>query len=531
MKRTLYYNGEILTMESEADRPEAVLVEDGMIRAVGALGQIAPQAGAEVEMADLKGHTLLPAFIDAHSHFTACANALLQAPLEEASDFSEIGRKIAAFIKENAVEPGAWVFGKGYDHNQLAEKAHPPRQILDEAAPQNPVVIQHQSGHMGVFNTRALALLGVTEQTQPPVGGMIGARDGKLTGYMEENAFLQSLQKVPMPTAEKLNAAFQEAQRRYASHGIATLQEGMMIGEMAPLYESLLQNKALWLDVVGYVDLRDQSGLLRAFSSHIGRYENRFKIGGYKIFLDGSPQGRTAWMLEPYQNGEEGYKGYGTLTGRQVEEALLRAAEEGVQLLAHCNGDAASHQFLSACAAAEAKNPRLRALRPVMIHAQLLPQDQLAKVAECQVIPSFFIAHIWHWGDVHIENFGKRRAEKISLAGSALQRGIRFTFHQDAPVIQPNMLETVWCAVNRVTKNGVLLGGDERIRPYDALRAVTINAAYQYFEEHEKGSIAPGKRADLVILDQNPLTVPPESIRRIRVLATIKDGKPVYSRS
>ena len=167
-------------------------------------------------------------------------------------------------------------------------------------------------------------------------------------------------------------------------------------------------------------------------------------------------------------------------------------------------------------------------LRPVMIHAQLLDTDQMDETARLGVIPSFFIAHVYQWGDTHIKNFGLERASRISAAKAALDRGIPFTFHQDTPVLPPDMLGTVWCAVNRVTKGGVTLGAEQRIPAEAALRAVTVNAAHQYFEEARRGSLRPGKAADLVLLDADPLAVPHEKLRDIRVLETIKAGETVW---
>lgn len=144
---------------------------------------------------------------------------------------------------------------------------------------------------------------------------------------------------------------------------------------------------------------------------------------------------------------------------------------------------------------------------------------------------TFFVAHVWHWGDVHIKNFGRARAEMISSVKSAIDLGIPYTSHQDCPVIEPNMLETVWCAVNRITKKGEVLGADQKISAYEALKGITINAAYEYFEEDTKGSITVGKLADLVILDQNPLKVDPMAIKDIAVLETIKEGNTIFKKA
>ena len=218
------------------------------------------------------------------------------------------------------------------------------------------------------------------------------------------------------------------------------------------------------------------------------------------------------------------------MTDEDVLAALKEAGKRKVQIIAPCNGDAAAEQFLDCLEKAEQEYTVLKTLRPVVIHGQFMRPDQMPKAKDLGAVVSFFTAHTWYWGDVHVQNFGLERASRISAAASALACGMPFTFHQDAPVIRPDMLETIWCAVNRRTKNGIVLGADQRIPVWEALKAVTINAAYQYFEEEQKGSITPGKRADFVILSENPLEVPKDRIRKIRVLETIKDGESIFRR-
>ena len=299
----------------------------------------------------------------------------------------------------------------------------------------------------------------------------------------------------------------------------------MVAKPMLPMYRQILEKGMLKLDVKLYagVDAYEETkALLKEFPDN-----SHLQLGGMKIFLDGSPQGRTAWMRSPYQ-GTPDYCGYGTMTDQAVEDAFCAAAENHCQIIAHCNGDGASAQFLRCMEKAEKRCPELKELRPVIIHGQLMGVDQLPKAKQLGVMVSFFVAHTYHWGDTHIRNFGFDRAKQISPAASALRFQVPFTFHQDAPVIEPDMLETVWCAVNRKTREGVTLGEEEKISPLNALQAVTINAAYQYSEETIKGSLAPGKNADLVILSENPLAADPDHIRNIQVLATYKAGACVY---
>ena len=520
MKRKLYQNGTILTMGHPA-QASSVLVEDGVIRALDA-----DRAGlADVEIVDLRGRTMLPAFLDAHSHLSAVANGLLQCSLEDCADFDAIRRQISDYIARKKIPAGQWVLAKGYDHTALQEGEHPTLAVLDAAAPEHPLMLQHRSGHVGVVNSLGLRRLGLTPETPDPSGGKIGREDGKLTGYLEENAFLNSQKQVGGPDPEALFQAFQEAQQYYLRYGITTVQEGMLPEQLVPVYRELCRRGLLTVDVVGYADAAAGPQLREALGDYVGRYRDNFRLGGYKMFLDGSPQGRTAWMRQPYA-GEDDYRGYPTLTDEQVESYLRQGAVDGMQVLAHCNGDAAAQQFLNAVEKLEGEGLDVAAIRPVLVHGQLLGVDQLDAVRRTGVLISFFAAHVYHWGDIHIRNFGMGRARYLTPARSALERGIPITFHQDTPVLPPDMLETIWCAAVRRTREGVQM--EERIGVQEGLQAVTANTAYQYFEEDSKGTIAPGKRADFVVLDRNPLVVPPEELRAIRVMETVRGGETLY---
>ena len=529
MEEALYFNGDILTMEDEL-YVEAVLVKNGKIVKVGSKEDLIKLCSKYTKMINLDGKTLMPSFIDSHSHFTGYANSLLQISLEDANNFNDIIRIIKEFIKNNNVSHEVWIIAKGYDHNSLEEKIHPSKFVLDNASIYNPIVIQHKSGHMGVCNSKALKNLGVTKETKNPDGGVIGRiiNTEEPDGYLEENAFISYIKEIPMVSIDEFTKAIVKAQDKYASYGITTMQEGFIIKPLVNILKLIKEGNLLKIDLVGYVDINDSENIMEQFESCIKKYENHFKIGGYKMFLDGSPQGRTAWMLEPYKNGEDGYKGYPIYKDEEVEEKIEVAINDNMQILVHCNGDAAVNQYITQYEIAKEKCNKENEIRPVIVHAQLLRRDQLDKIKSFNMMPSFFIAHVYHWGDVHINNFSKERADSISPANSSLKKDIKFTFHQDAPVIEPNMLETIWCAVNRITKDDVILGEEEKISPLEALKAITINAAFQYFEEGLKGSIKENKLADLVILDSNPLKVKKNDIRNIKVLETIKDGKTIF---
>lgn len=532
--KTLYYGGKIVTMENH-DSPEAVLTEDGEIRSVGDFEVLKAEGGDDLVLCDLKGQTLMPAFIDAHSHFISAAFSFLQVPLGEADSFEDIGDRIARFIKGNDIPEGKWITGKGYDQNLLKEKKHPAKEVLDRAAPHNPVVIEHVSGHMGVFSSLALSELSVSEDTPCPQGGKIEKDQNGLTGFMEEEAFIAFQKKVPMPSGEDFIKSCRKGQRLYASYGITCLQEGFFAGEMIPLYRGFLKSGEMYLDIIAYSDINAGEEVF-PLTGEAKKYKAPFKVGGYKIFLDGSPQGKTAWLTKPYEG--ESFCGYGTMKDDQVVSALLKAMEEEKQLLSHCNGDAAAGQLLScaegACRIYERKHgssgrEALKKIRPVIIHAQLIRRDQLKKAAELGFIPSFFIYHIRRWGEIHLKNLGVERAAGLSPVKTASEYGLPFTFHQDTPVTPPDMLATVQCALLRKTEKGRVLGPEERITVFEAIKGVTVNAARQYFEEDVRGTISKGKRADFVILSANPLETDPEDLNTIRIVKTVKNGREIYT--
>lgn len=521
METTLYFGGPIVTLE-EPRYAQALVERGGRIAYVGDREEAERLAGPGASRVDLEGRALLPAFVDPHSHLLACAYARLQVPLGECAGWGEIADRLSRHVQERGVQPGEWVKGTGYDQNALAEGAAPDRFCLDRACPNNPVVIQHASGHAGVFNTLALERLGVLNGDC----GLERDGQGELTGRGEENPFLDLLGRIPMEGLEDVLRAFQGAQEEYASHGIATAQEGLLQPVMAPVYREILRRGLLYLDVNAYVPPADYDRLRGQFAQGVSASPGTFQVAGMKIFLDGSPQGGTAWVREPYAGGGCGTS---TMTDGQVLSAFRQALDRDAQLLAHCNGDRAAEQYLTLLAQAEREAGK-KLCRPVMIHAQLLGLDQLERVKALGVIPSFFVAHVYHWGEIHVKNFGLDRAGRISPAGSALAWGIPFTFHQDSPVIPPDMLETIWCACVRRTKTGRVLGAEERIPVEAALRAVTQTAALQYGLERELGTLRPGKRADFVLLSGDPLRTPPEELKKLQVERTIQRGRTIWSR-
>lgn len=528
----IYYNGDILTMEDTRTEPEAVLISDGIIAFTGSLKE-AVRAAHQPEMTDLNGKTLMPAFIDGHSHISLVAQFSQFADLSGCESFADIKMRLTAFQKEKKIGDGGAVIGVGYDHNYLDEKKHPDKNVLDEVSDQIPVFVLHASGHMGVGNSVLLKEAGIDASTPDMEGSRFGRIPGSMEpdGYAEETKALNLLlARVYAKIPRDPKAQIEKAQELYLSHGITTIQDGAASGQDVEALFEAAKEGLLKADVVSYVLVGEEPEKLEQEYAGLKKaYWNHMKLGGRKVILDGSPQGKTAWLSKPYA-GEEEYRGYPAMEQEKVQTYIRNAIESGVQILAHCNGDAASQQWIDSFenAVEQCGVSKEDDLRPVMIHCQTVRKDQLLRMKTIGMIPSMFVDHVYYWGDIHLRNLGEERAEAISPAKSAFEQGLCVNFHQDSPVVPPDMLHTVWCAVNRLTREGKILGEEERVNVCEALKAVTINGAYAYFEEDKKGSIAEGKLADLVILDRNPLKTPVSELKDIKVTETLKEGETVY---
>ena len=530
MTRRLYFGGKILTMDRENPEAEALLTEDGKILAVGSMSDL---ENCEAERVDLLGKTMMPAFVDGHSHLCSTGlNLTKYCSLVGSSSIDEILERISAFIESRNLKNGEAVTCRGYDLAVMKEGRHPTAADLDRLGVDNPIACIHLSGHVAAYNTVAMQKAGVLDDGYTcPAGGFVGRdKNGRLNGYFEETA-KQAFAPVFLTKVEKdeRKNAILTAQDYYLKYGYATVQDGSAnTTEALETLQELAEEGKLKLDIVAYISASDADPTIweKATSWDKGNYRNHLKIGGVKLFLDGSPQVRTAWMREPYE-GETEYRGFPTLTDEILERRLRRAVAHGFQPIAHCNGDAAAEQFLSQWEKLYQEDPKRAELRPVMIHCQTVGYDQIARMKKCGMLASFFVGHCFYWGDTHLTNFGER-GWRISPVGQALAEGVPFNFHQDSPVTPPNMLHSIWCAVNRMTRNGVCIGKENRISCYDALAAATRGGAYAYYEENTKGILKAGAVADFVILSEDPTSVPPDGIKDIKVDSTIKDDIVLY---
>lgn len=529
----LYYGGDMITMVREDDAPEAVLVEDDQIRYVGKLDEAKALCTEEAESIDLQGRTLMPSFIDGHSHISMYAQFAAFPDISECTSFADIQEFLKTYLKEHTLTEADVLLAVGYDHNFLKEEAHPTRDVLDAVSDRIPIYLYHSSGHMGVANTPLLGIAGLSDDTKDPEGGRYGRyEDGRLSGYAEELAafgpiLMAAFSRISSDAVEQMR----KVQEIYLKYGITTVQDGGTSRAVFQGFLDMAEQGILKVDVVSYLMFDEEPEKLMAEHPELfQQYGKHLKVDGAKIFLDGSPQGKSAWLTKPYE-GEKDYRGYPTQTDEAVVEASRCAIKHGYQLLAHANGDAASDQYIRCYQKAmeiAGQTDEKADLRPVMIHCQTVRDDQLKEMAGIGMIPSIFVAHTYYWGDVHLKNLGPVRGAHISPVKAAQDCGLPYNFHQDCPVLPPDMMRTVWCAVNRVTRNGVRIGEDQCISVYDALRGITVNAAYAYHEEDRKGTLEAGKLADLVILERNPLKVDAMELKDIVVVETIKEGEVLY---
>jgi len=531
----IFHGGTVLPLTSADAAFEAIAVKDGRIQAIGKSSAVLKFADDGTVLRDLEGQTLMPGFIHAHAHFSflATKNAVVDLDPPPDGGVGSIEALISAMqARLPQGEAAGALIGMGYDDTVMSEGRHPTRHDLDRISETIPVFALHISGHLASVNSAGLSKLGIDEKSEDPPGGHLRREADGVTpnGVLEEGALALVAPLFPSPTQDIQNMLFSATAQQLVSLGITTatdhatnpVQEGQM--------QAFADTGELPIDLIAYRRIGIEADLTPALSS---TYKNGFRVGGAKIVLDGSLQGWTGYLTKPYTVQREGqeadYRGYANLQSDALNGMVKKAYAENWPLLVHTNGDAATDMYLAAVKAAKEAHPDTD-LRPVIIHAQTMREDQIFEAAELGMIASFFVDHVYFWGDRHRDIFlGEERADRISPTGSALSEGLMFTLHDDAPIVKPSPLRSVWAAVNRTTSSGAVLGKDQAISPYEALRAVTYNAAYQHFEEAEKGTLEVGKRADFVVLDSNPLTAPPSSIRDIQVLETIKDGRSVFS--
>lgn len=526
-------NATVLTMDANATDASALAIDGENILAVGSMESVSQFAGPETIFTDLHQATVLPGFYDAHGHFFMNADArsrranLNSAPIGDCINLEDCYRKLRE--KAHATPAGDWLLAYGFDDTNITENRFPTRWELDKVSAEHPIYMQHISGHLAVLNSAGLKLCNITRDTPNPEGGVI-RRDanGEPDGVLEESILYRTVRPfLPTQTREQLLDSFENAGLHYASKGVTTAVDAAVMN----MHEVIAANEAAHLGRLPirllynpYDHMVNKAAQLDIAHSHINR-------GGVKILADGSLQGFTGYLSTPYHTpfkGDANYVGYPRYS-RENLFALVNDVHPKSQFLVHTNGDAAVDDVLDALEAAQRSHPRSDH-RHMLIHAQTIREDQLDRVARMGLTISFFTPHVYYWGDRHRDIFlGPERAARINPMRSALQRDIVISSHCDAPIVPVDPLLSIWASVNRLTSSGQVLGAEQCISVLDALRAHTINPAWQNFEEQRKGSLEVGKYADITVLETNPLRCDPKTIKDIRVLATYVGGKQVFS--
>ncbi|WP_409180635.1 amidohydrolase [Amycolatopsis sp. VS8301801F10] len=527
--------GTVLTLDRGGTRASALAARDGRITEIGDDRAIAALAGPGTTVLDLAGRTVVPGFVESHNHPSFFGMALA-APVDAGSPPNDRISDIADRVRQAARDfgPGEWIKGFRYDDTLLADNRHPTRHDLDPAAPRNPVLLTHVTGHFSVANSAALRAVGITAATPDPPGGAI-ARDerGEPTGLLIETAAFLVNSAMPAQGPDELAHALRLADAEYLRNGVTSVHDtgiGLIGGEQElAAYRMLTRAGKLRTRVHGYLFHTLLPGLAEGTPEPPDPADpHGFTMNGIKIVADGSIQGRTGCLAEGYTC-DPGEHGMMLLEPDDLSRRIAALDAAGWQVAVHGNGDAAIDAIIDGYARLGA--PEGTGRRHRIEHCQTAREDQLDRMAENGIAASFFIKHVYYWGDRHRDVFlGPERARRISPLASARSRGIRFGLHSDTPVTPVPPLEGIWCAVARQTSSGQLLGPEQAIDVEAALRGYTIDAAYLAGEEEIKGSLEVGKLADLIVLSEDPTTVDPSRIRDLTVDATVIGGQLVWQR-
>lgn len=536
----IYSGGPILTMDDAAPRAEAVAVKGGRIIAAGAAADVMKLKGDSTKLVDLGGRAMLPGFVDGHGHVTvgglqALSANLLPPPDGVVASIAELQKAFTdyAAANEDRIKEAKIIVGFGYDNAQLKELRHPTKEDLDAVSTEYPVLAIHQSGHIAVLNSKGLEVVGYSASTPNPPGGVIVRMPGSQepNGVLEETAWFGQVVKLlgaMGPTG--VRALVKAGQEQWAAYGYTTAQEARSIPGLYKLIQELGEKGELKIDIVQYIDAVDGKDFTKANVSP--DYVNRTRVAGGKMVVDGAPQGFTAWRDKPYYKpvGDypPDYRGVQDSTNQEMLDAYDWAYANGIQMISHSNGEAATDLLIAAVRAAQQKHGK-PALPPVLIHGQFEREDQVDSIVELGIFPSIFPMHTFYWGDWYRDTvIGPVDAENISPTGWYHTRGAMFSTHHDAPVTYPNSIRVLAATVTRRTRSNDIIGPNQRVPADVALKAMTLWPAYQIGEQKDKGSIEVGKLADFVILTEDPTAIDPETLIDVKVAETIKEGVSIY---
>lgn len=540
---TLYFSGIVHTFDARNSVVSAVVTHGDRVRFVGSDGA----ADAFVKnryplplrlltrRVDLQGQALMPGFVDAHSHFLATGLTSILPDLSPPASGGSIDSPDALYdfiAREASTTPrGDWIVGFNYDNTAFVSGMHPTRAALDAVTSEHPVFVRHNSGHMGVANTLALKRLAADTDLPDSVRQAVRHRLANFTPT-DNSGLLQELAAPPLGWLvlktpwRHLIKVVSMATEAYASQGYTTVQSGSANAATVTLLK--------WLTRLGWVPQRVIAWPLHQTASDTlpdTINSRKFLTGAAKLIVDGSPQGYTAHLSQPYHQPLPGttskHQGHSLFTAAQLREVITPYLKADRPLAIHTNGDGAIELVLNALESLLPSPGAENARRVILVHAQTMRDDQIERLPALGVTPSYFPGHTWHWGEWHYrQSLGPTRAAFISPMRSTQEAGVRISIHTDAPVTPTNSMQLLWMATQRLTQNNRLLGGAERLTRLQALRAMTIDPAWQNRVDHNRGSIEAGKFADLVWLSEDPLSA--DDVRTISVVRTIVGGDTIY---
>lgn len=539
MKKIIYYNGRIFTMEKSMPNAEAVAIRDGIIVRVGSTEEIMKLADDDTELFDLEGKTVVPGFCDSHMHMLPYGVSLSLVDLSGAECMDDLVRLGKEFLEKNPSIK--WMQGRGWNTDGWKDTRIPDRRDLDKISEDVPIAFHRVCGHLISLNSKALEIMGIDRNTPPYPGGDIFKDDkGEPTGVIAEAAKELMYAAMPKYTAEDIRDFIKAAGKRVLSYGITTVHTDDFTELSAGEYPKVLEAyKLLEGDGEFPVRIYEQcllvnKSLLEKFldeGHHTNEGEARFRIGSLKILADGSLGGRTAYLNRPYEGSTDNY-GIATMSQEELNDLVLTAQEGGLMSTMHCIGDGAMRMCLDAIENAELKCPRPD-MRHSLVHCQITDPELLKRCYDLNVVAHVQPAFID--SDMHIakECLGEER-EKISYQWKTMMDlGMHVDFGSDCPVIECNVMEGIYCAVTRKDFKGYPDGGwlpDQKMSVEDAVYAYTMGGAYASYDEGRKGSIRKGKYADMAVLDTDIFSCDEDKIKDTKVLMTIIDGDIVYKR-
>ena len=527
----IFINGHVLTGELNAPPASAVAIRLGKVVAVGGDDEARAWAGHGVEVVDLNGRTIAPGMNDAHCHpfYTGAAKHNVDAGSPPNRNVADIVARVAERARETPA--GIWVQARGYDQARLDDQRHPTRHDLDSVSSDNPVVVVRACGHIGVANSRALALAGIDRNTADPPGGTIDRDEhGEPTGVVREAALQMIQEQIPAPTTEQIKEYLLLAGADYLSKGVTSWAEaGVHTPEHMRAYIELQQEGRLPLRTYLMMMIDETLDHLISLGIKTGFGDEWLRIGPAKFFIDGSIGGRTARMSQPYV-GEESNLGLWMDDDLDaVKQRFIKAHKAGFQCCAHAIGDAAISLLLDAYEEALAEAPRADH-RHRIEHCSIIDYDLVQRIKQVGAVPIPGTTFLYAFKDAYLQNLGRDRIRYAYGMNTFYEHGIVAAASTDAPVVDISAVLGLQTMMTRRTADGELVWPEESISLEEAVRAYTWNGAYASFEEDIKGSFARGKVGDAVVFETDLSKVDPGAVGGVQVDMTVADGRVVYSR-